>query len=362
MANQYTFGDKLQGIGAVLGGTAPQFQKQMGELSTERQKAMYQDADAALKMASRGDLPGVIRLIEDRISMIQRLNGDPTESLQALNFARAAQSGDTASGEKLMQGLTISQQQGIDLGFIPAPVAPEEYTLGQGDTRMRGSEVIARGADKSTNPLVNINTGDQSQDLRRGLYTKVVESIPGDMTKAQQQITLADEAQTIANLMNNEDPSLFMRYIQNNYPEFGVSVFDQSGIMSTATALANRLAPTMREEGSGSTSDGEMRQYLLSLPNLMQSNNGRSLTAQMFQAKADIEKKRVDLYNKYINEEINERELTQNLFELNGKSLFTPERKRKINSIVPGFFNNTPEATFIPPPGSGIERTVDDNG
>ena len=132
MANEYTWGDKLQGIGAVLGGTVPQFQKQMGELSTERQKAMYQDADAALKMATRGDLPGVIRLIEDRISMIQRLNGDPTESLQALNFARAAQSGDTASGEKLMQGLSMSEKQGIDLGFIAAPVAPKYLSTEQG--------------------------------------------------------------------------------------------------------------------------------------------------------------------------------------------------------------------------------------
>ena len=125
MANGYTFGDKLQGIGAVLGGTVPQFQKQMGELSAERQKAMYQDADAALKMATRGDLPGVISLIEDRINMIQRLNGDPTESLQALNFARAAQSGDAAAGDKLMQGLTMSQKQGIDLGFIAPPAAPK---------------------------------------------------------------------------------------------------------------------------------------------------------------------------------------------------------------------------------------------
>jgi hypothetical protein len=125
MANGYTFGDKLQGIGAVLGGTVPQFQKQMGELSAERQKAMYQDADAALKMATRGDLPGVISLIEDRINMIQRLNGDPTESLQALNFARAAQSGDVAAGDKLMQGLTMSQKRGIDLGFIAPPAAPK---------------------------------------------------------------------------------------------------------------------------------------------------------------------------------------------------------------------------------------------
>ena len=132
MANGYTFGDKLQGIGAVLGGTVPQFQKQMGELSAERQKAMYQDADAALNMATRGDLPGVISLIEDRINMIQRLNGDPTESLQALNFARAAQSGDAAAGDKLMQGLTMSQKQGIDLGFIAPSAAPKYLGTEQG--------------------------------------------------------------------------------------------------------------------------------------------------------------------------------------------------------------------------------------
>jgi hypothetical protein len=189
MANGYTFGDKLQGIGAVLGGTVPQFQKQMGELSAERQKAMYQDADAALKMATRGDLPGVISLIEDRINMIQRLNGDPTESLQALNFARAAQSGDVAAGDKLMQGLTMSQKRGIDLGFIAPPAAPERIIVGEGQTVMEvGSDgqmrPVATGAPKQKSPTTEI--GKLQYDLNNNVITQA---------QYDEQVRLIEEGQ-----------------------------------------------------------------------------------------------------------------------------------------------------------------------
>jgi len=47
MANEYTSGQKLQGIGAILGGTVPQFQQEMQQLDEARMKAMYQDAGAA---------------------------------------------------------------------------------------------------------------------------------------------------------------------------------------------------------------------------------------------------------------------------------------------------------------------------
>ena len=149
MANEYTSGQKLQGIGAILGGTVPQFQQQMQQLDETRMKAMYQDAGAAYQMYGQNNIAGIIDLANDRLRILQRLPGsDPSDTMQALKLAQAAQAGDQNAYSQLGDFLKQANETGIARGYVAAPAAPEEYTLGQGDIRFRGSEEIARGAEK----------------------------------------------------------------------------------------------------------------------------------------------------------------------------------------------------------------------
>jgi hypothetical protein len=252
MANGYTFGDKLQGIGAVLGGTVPQFQKQMGELSEERQKAMYQDADAALKMATRGDLPGVISLIEDRINMIQRLNGDPTESLQALNFARAAQSGDVVAGDKLMQGLTMSQKRGIDLGFIAPPAAPERVIVKEGEDIYEVGPSgeyrrVLKGLSRPEQPQTDI--GKIRRDVEAGVITPEEGAdliSAGQEERVQAENTLISEANQIYDIAN--------RLLASD--------------LEPITGAFDQLTPTLSSKSVQKEADAAALENLLTLANL----------------------------------------------------------------------------------------------
>lgn len=383
MANEYTIGQKISGIGAALSGQVPQFQQQMEQLDEKRTEAMYKDAGAAYQLLGNNDYQGIINLANDRLGLLQRLPGsDPSDTMQVLQLAQGAAAGNTQSLSQLTQVLESANQQGLARGYYTAPAGPEEYTLGQGDIRFRGGEEIARGMDRPTGQIlsddaarrlgldpnktwqrsttgqvtevggsgVNINTGDAQDDPRKLLFAKYVEEIPEQSRTAYSQIALANEAQTIADLMEGADESLFKRGFNSIFPDMAVA-FDQEGFRTAAQAIANRLAPTMREEGSGSTSDGEMKQYLRSLPDLMSTSNGRQLTAQIFQAKADIEKKRLDAYDDYINEKINQKELLNKIREIDRSPLFSDERKAQINNIVPGFFRDTPQMQFNPPSG-----------
>ena len=62
-----------------------------------------------------------------------------------------------------------------------------------------------------------------------------------------------------------------------------------------ATAIKNRIAPTLRVEGSGATSDFETRSYLNALPSLIQYPAGRELMAVYAERLADRAAKSADL-------------------------------------------------------------------
>jgi len=118
MANEYTIGQKLQGIGAALSGTVPQFQQEMQQLSEARTKAMYQDAGAAYEMLQNNNYQGIIELANDRLSILRRLPGsDPSDTEQVLQLAQVAQYGDPNAQAQLKNILEGAYYRGIDLGY-----------------------------------------------------------------------------------------------------------------------------------------------------------------------------------------------------------------------------------------------------
>ena len=182
MANEYTFGQKLQGIGAALSGTVPQFQQEMQQLDDRRVQAMYKDAGAAYQMYGQNNLGGIIDLANDRLRILQRLPGsDPSDTMQVLQLAQAARGGDQNAYSQLGGILKQAYDTGISLDILKPPAAPEEYTLGQGDIRFRGGQEIARGMDKPTAQMLSADAAtnlglDPNKKWQRsntGLITEV---------------------------------------------------------------------------------------------------------------------------------------------------------------------------------------------
>jgi len=125
MANEYTFGQKLQGIGAALSGTVPQFQQEMQQLDEARIKAMYQDAGAAYQMLQGNNYQGIIDLANDRLSILRRLPGsDPSDTQQVLQLAQNAMAGDTNAKAQLYDVLGNAYSTGVSRGLTqPLPVS-----------------------------------------------------------------------------------------------------------------------------------------------------------------------------------------------------------------------------------------------
>lgn len=188
MANEYTLGQKLQGIGAALSGTVPQFQQQMLQLDEARMKAMYQDASAAYQMLENNNYQGIIDLANDRLSILRRLPGsDPSDTQQVLQLAQNAMAGDTNSRVQLKQILEGAYQRGIDLGYTQSTISQMPATFqsrhmmalaaGFSEGSPEYQDFMARGGlDESTPGITRYRNGVAVQYSRGGKATVLDEN------------------------------------------------------------------------------------------------------------------------------------------------------------------------------------------
>lgn len=92
-------------------------------------------------------------------------------------------------------------------------------------------------------------------------------------------------------------------------------------------AILQRVAPTMRVEGSGSTSDIEFEGMLKSLGSLRNSPEANQMIYGAFRAKAQLNMERANIVRTYLNGDYTEKEARNKLYELDSRSILPPELK-----------------------------------
>jgi len=98
-------------------------------------------------------------------------------------------------------------------------------------------------------------------------------------------------------------------------------------------SFVNRIAPTLRVEGSGATSDIEYEGMLRSLPSLINKPEANSAISEVFKQKAEINLKRGDIITQYENGQITAAQMRDQLNTLNRQSILSPRLKQMIGDI-----------------------------
>ena len=109
------------------------------------------------------------------------------------------------------------------------------------------------------------------------------------------------------------------------FPEF-------NDVAAARQAIIRRVAPQMRAEGSGSTSDVEYAGMVESLGRLTNSPEANMAIADMMIAKSRLDQERAALVQQYTNESIDYATLTSRLQELDRVSIMPDSLKRIINN------------------------------
>lgn len=349
MANQpappqqpQTLGSRAMGIlGAIGGGIKrsvqdPNFRDRLviglGGMTMNPNQVLMQQAAANIEQRRALDFMGT--QANKTAEQLRREGQDELADMVEANPAQAA----AIMAEYLKRKLAAPKAP---------PAAQQNYEYYVQQERAAGRTPMSFGEFQTSNASRTIiqqpGTPGFEQQAFGALITSTIDAVPKVQEAASAQIRLADEINTITELQNSQDQSLFDIYVRQNYPDLANVLLDPDGRMSAAQSMINRIAPTMRESGSGSTSDREMAQYVSSLPSFTQKPEGRALTNQMFQAKADIARQEQELINKLYSQDISPTEYAQQINKLRSQSLYTPARRAAINNIIPGYFDMTPQ-------------------
>jgi len=178
MANGYSKYDIVEGIAAALGGRVPQFEERMKNRREQTEMALYQDAQAALNMAQRGDFQGILDLTQDRMDILGRMGIPSDETKAAGILAQGAIQGDPDSAKKLIDGLRNTVQKGIDLGRLARPAAPERITVGEGQIVYERNPItgefspVVSGGEKKQSRTPTTELGKLRSDLDSNAITQ----------------------------------------------------------------------------------------------------------------------------------------------------------------------------------------------
>jgi hypothetical protein len=158
-----------QGLAAGLAGKLPEFQqaqnqkaqldlekkKQDDEMQIKIQESQFKDAYAAQQLLSSEDYDGIVKLGLTRLTMLQGLNADPTETQRVLQIAIAARNGDPEAIRHLKGELDSAVKVGVATGVLKAPEKEDPMILSKDQV-----------AIDSTGKIIAQNKGTEKRETK----------------------------------------------------------------------------------------------------------------------------------------------------------------------------------------------------
>jgi hypothetical protein len=112
-------------------------------------------------------------------------------------------------------------------------------------------------------------------------------------------------------------------------------------------SVVMRVAPSLRVEGSGSTSDIEYNGFLQSMPSLVNRPEANAAIAGVLRAKAQINMDRAQVVRDYQNGTMSVDQARNKLSEIDSRSILTPGLKQMLTGLAP-------DAGSAPAPGATL--------
>lgn len=202
-----------------------------------------------------------------------------------------------------------------------------EFWIAQGKTPEEAQALVNSGSVTNIN-MPNESQGALNKELAKnesGIWSSLLQQ-GGKAASAKADLSMLQEV-----LQYAPQGPLEGRLAQA-FPGF-------SSAGAAASSIIKRVAPTLRVEGSGSTSDIEYAGMLESLPSLQNYPEANTAILSMMQAKADIDMQRSQIISGFLNSDQSPeqaRVARERLSELNGRSIMTPQLQQIIGNLGGG--------------------------
>lgn len=252
---------------------------------------------------------------------LQGLNSGALDPAQAFSGYLNEFAANERMQKEMAQRLALAKAK-------PATLSGVEREFNFFKSRGMSDEQALALATRSDAPNVSVYTGD-ADGLRKELRKK----IGGNFSKFQEagfqaQVQLAD-LDALDALIKGTPNDKIAGYLAVQFPNL------QNDATMMSQAIINRLAPQLRVEGSGSTSDKEYEGMLQGFGKMTQSQAGRAAIYDIFRKRADFLAKRGEIINRFMAGEIETE--TQLFKELNDLKIENANLSRVMNQYANQF-------------------------
>lgn len=361
------FGELLGGLGAAIGGTAPQYvqnlkDKKQSEL-VAREKALYQDAAIGLQLFESGQLQQLDDLGRDRMDQLRQFpDAVPNDTLRMLALNKLAMGGDRAATAQLHAELISANKAGQVKGYLTAPAAPEGYTLSQGQTRFEGGQIVANNpaAIPEAKATFSILSSERANDmgLPQGKQYQVnsvtgqISAIGGGDTTintgaegnyglpasvVNQFSSILDTASTSAAVAPQLSALLELAdyTTEGNLGKYYTALFPTLNEANTAfSGIVYGMLPSMRDPGSGSQSDRDIDILINSIGNITYTNEVKKFLIVAMQTKNEINQELADIAEKLLSNEIAGGEAVKARREINKRTIIPEGLAKQLANIT----------------------------
>jgi hypothetical protein len=206
------------------------------------------------------------------------------------------------------------------------PNSYEEYLLAMQDPAFAAhQERLKRAGASQQNVTVPIGQEPPDGKLRQELAGEEAKVWKTYKEAADQAGPLVQDLQVIDELSQAAPQGPITGRLAEAFP----------GVSSAGDAYQSvvaRVAPSLRTPGSGSTSDIEYEGFMKSLPRLRNTPEGNAVISAVLQAKAEVNIRRGEIVDAYLNNEMSAVDARKALGELNRQSIMTPQIKQLIQA------------------------------
>jgi hypothetical protein len=190
-----------------------------------------------------------------------------------------------------------------------------EYAIAQGMAPDEARQWVSNGT------TINMPGGEAQTELQKKMAGQEADILGKYLTAGNTAGVLSNDLSMLGEVLQGAPQDPITGRLAQMFP--GVS---SAG--AAAQSIINRVAPSLRVEGSGSTSDIEYAGMLRSLPSLQNYPEANSAILGMMQAKAQIDMQRGQIVRDFQNSDQSAaaaQEMRRRLSEVENKSIMTPE-------------------------------------
>lgn len=198
-----------------------------------------------------------------------------------------------------------------------SPTSEQEYKIYQTTETQAGRQPMTFDQWYTRNKQIESGVGETAfeQSAGKAQVDRLGKIVEGG-SQARQSIMDIGKLREISSRFGSQGSLANTKLALGPYAEaLGIKI-DGLDDIQTFNAIVQRVAPTLREPGSGSTSDIEFKGMLSSLPQLSQNPQARGAVLDMMEAMARDKAARADIAGKILNREIDRREGEKMLREL----------------------------------------------